>query len=581
MMNPVMNPVRDACPDETETVTASPARTEYEQPLALYVGGPTGSRRHLLAAGVTRLGRGAESQIVLDDPRVSRAHALLEVGEQLLLSDLGSANGTHASGVRLQPGEARQVLAGQTFFIGDSALVVRPASLGNPPRRCFATLEELRAELEGFDAGREADTVLLLEVRSLEGRPASLLAAVLGELLCAPHDWMLRTGRNQLLLGLTLASTTDAPRLEREALQRLFGWSIGAEAEWCLCSLGELRADPAGVIGARRARAPHALGGGSVVLLDPAMQAMHRTLLRVAPAPVSVLILGETGSGKDVVASMLHELSPRAHKSFVRLNCATVPEQLLESELFGHERGAFTSAVAAKQGLLEAAEGGSVFLDEIGDVPLALQAKLLRVLESGEVQRLGSVRSRKVDVRFIAATNRDLTQDVEAGHFRRDLYYRLNCVTLTLPPLRERPTEIEPLARLFLARACERFELSERTFSAAALTALKAHSFPGNVRELRNLVDRATLLSSGPAIEPQHFGLPLSVPPDGREPASGAPQAPVTTMLPDAASESERIQAALARCGGNQSRAAKLMGIARRTLVRRMSSLGLPRPRAR
>jgi transcriptional regulator with GAF, ATPase, and Fis domain len=292
-----------------------------------------------------------------------------------------------------------------------------------------------------------------------------------------------------------------------------------------------------------------------------------------------VLVLGETGAGKDVIAAMLHELSTRAAKAFFALNCATLPEALLESELFGYERGAFTGASMSKPGLLEATDGGTVFLDEIGDLPLALQAKLLRVIESHEVTRLGALKPRTVDVRFVAATNRDLARDVSTGRFRQDLYYRLNGVTLTVPPLRERPTDIEPLARLFLDAARARFETGDVHFSPAALAALAAHDWPGNVRELKSTVERAALLARSRVIEPNDLGLPSGDASPAASAASIARVTQVSELSSSLDSERERIVRTLQECGGNQSRAATMLGVSRRTLVRRISELGLPRPR--
>jgi two-component system, NtrC family, response regulator AtoC len=317
-----------------------------------------------------------------------------------------------------------------------------------------------------------------------------------------------------------------------------------------------------------------------VALLDPAMLELEQTVTRVARAPVSVLILGETGVGKELVAAMLHDRSLRHAMPYVRLNCASLPEALLESELFGHERGAFTGAVSTKRGLLEVADGGTVFLDEIGDLPLALQGKLLRAIEARETTRIGGTRCLHIDVRFVAATHRELERDVGKGHFRRDLLYRINCVTLNVPPLRDRPLDIEPLARFFAEQAAAHFGTPRVTFSAAAIAALSAHAWPGNVRELRNVVERAALLSTSLVVEPSHLALPSQ---------SGEYEIrlPVLDELPGSLptagleqAERLRIAAALRDCGGNQSRAAKLLGLSRRTLVRRIARLGLPRPRA-
>ena len=330
-----------------------------------------------------------------------------------------------------------------------------------------------------------------------------------------------------------------------------------------------------------RGDVPLTLMRGNVLFEDAAMMAIRQTVLRVAKTPVPVLVLGETGVGKDVIAAMLHELSPRANRPFVAINCASLPETLLETELFGHERGAFTGAIVAKPGLLEAAEGGTVFFDEIGDLPLALQAKLLRVFESREVTRLGALKPRNVDVRFVAATNRDLARDVSTGRFRQDLYYRMNCIGVTVPPLRERCADIVPLAKLFLESVRFRCEAADVRFSPAALSAMNAHTWPGNVRELKSAVERAAIFARGELIEPNDLGLPTA----SSGPAAAPPKRPSITQGPPEIEttpdlERERIVRALEACGGNQSRATRLLGMSRRTLVRKIAALGLPRPRA-
>jgi two-component system, NtrC family, response regulator AtoC len=302
------------------------------------------------------------------------------------------------------------------------------------------------------------------------------------------------------------------------------------------------------------------------VMRDPVMQDLRRTITRVAPSDANILVLGETGVGKDVVASLVHQLSPRQEKPFLRLNCACLTESLIESELFGHEKGAFTGATATKPGLIESAEGGTVFLDEIGELPLSIQAKLLRTLESRELLRVGSVRPRTVDVRFVAATNRDLDTEVEAGRFRRDLLYRLNTIRLQVPPLRARPSDISALAQQFLENACERFGLGPRSLSDEAVQALVACPWPGNVRELRNVIERSVLLSDDPVLRAHHLDLARPLTPTA--PAAAAPM-----------DERERILDALTRCGGNQSRAAELLDMPRRTFVRRLAELDIPRPR--
>ncbi len=245
----------------------------------------------------------------------------------------------------------------------------------------------------------------------------------------------------------------------------------------------------------------------AVVIQNPAMRDLYRLATRAGHSRINVLISGETGTGKEILAEAVHRASPRACGPFVCFNCAAVADTLLESELFGHERGAFTGAAQAKQGLVEAASSGTLFLDEIGEMSLTLQAKVLRVIETKQVLRVGATRPRAADVRFVAATNRDLDQDIAAGRFRKDLYFRLNGISLSIPPLRARTDEILPLARLFLAEAAAQLGEALSTLTPRALAQLLDYAWPGNIRELRNLMERAHLLASGGLIGPEHLPL--------------------------------------------------------------------------
>ena len=320
------------------------------------------------------------------------------------------------------------------------------------------------------------------------------------------------------------------------------------------------------------------------IVNDPAMHALYALVDRIAAGNINLLIIGETGAGKELVAERLHHRSRRHARPFLRLNCAAVAESLLEAELFGYERGAFTGATQAKPGLLEAADGGTFFLDEVGEMPLTLQAKMLRALESQQVLRVGSLSPRAIDVRFVAATNRNLEKQVHLGLFREDLYFRLNGATVIVPPLRERVGEIGPLAAEFIRATSE--DLGRRpapTLRPEALLMLQGYAWPGNVRELKNFIERAVLVAPGDELLPEHFpiqriastlhlhriGLQTLPPP--------APPAPPASGGTDA--ERERILAVLADCGGNQSRAAKELGISRTTLVTRLDGYGVPRPR--
>jgi two-component system response regulator AtoC len=307
------------------------------------------------------------------------------------------------------------------------------------------------------------------------------------------------------------------------------------------------------------------------------MADVNKLVQLVASSELSVILLGETGVGKEVTADTIHRASPRAKGPFVRVNCAAIAPALLDSELFGHEKGAFTGAATRKVGLIESADGGTLFLDEIGEATLDVQTKLLRTLESREVRRVGSVDVRLVDVRFIAATNRDLPALAVAGAFRRDLYFRLNGVTIMIPPLRERRDEILVLARTFLERAATARGEKPPAITSQAAAVLEAHDYPGNVRELKNLVERALVFSGGNEIRKEHLMLKSSSGVEPREPETDPAASSLHGEID--ALERQRILDALDKTAGNQTRAAKLLGIARRTLIHRMESYGLPRPR--
>ena len=306
-----------------------------------------------------------------------------------------------------------------------------------------------------------------------------------------------------------------------------------------------------------------------VVAESPAMQAVLKRAHDFADSDAPVVILGESGSGKEVVARALHAASPRRGKSFVAVNVAALPAELLESELFGHVRGAFTGATAEKQGLLEAAHGGTLFLDEIAELPLLLQPKLLRALEDGEVRRVGDTRAFGVDVRFVCATHQDLERRVAAGLFREDLYYRLKVLVLRLPPLRERPEDVLPLARRFLAEE----KRPGPGFGPEAERLLLAYRWPGNVRELGNVVRHATALARGGHRAGAPAGRAAGAAGPGRATPGRAGDDDARTL---AEVERDHVLRVLERCGGSQSEAARVLGIGRNTLWRKLRAWELP-----
>jgi len=316
-----------------------------------------------------------------------------------------------------------------------------------------------------------------------------------------------------------------------------------------------------------------------VIAESPAMRKVLDLATRVAPHPTTVLITGESGTGKEVIARAIHRMSPRHDARFVAVNCGAIPEHLLESELFGHSRGAFTGATADKRGLFEEADGGTLLLDEVGDLPATLQVKLLRVLQEGEIRPVGEARSRRVDVRVLAATARDLERDTAGGTFREDLYYRLNVVRIHIPPLRERPQDIEPLVAALLARAVKRSGRAV-TLLPDALGALRAGAWPGNVRELENAIERAAVLSADGVIRAEAFeavGRSGGRAVNGFDADSARPTARPPVRLEDAVTSAERqaIRAALDAAGGSRAEAAKLLGISQRNLFYKLKKLAL------
>jgi two-component system nitrogen regulation response regulator NtrX len=331
----------------------------------------------------------------------------------------------------------------------------------------------------------------------------------------------------------------------------------------------DVLAQAAHVTALRSAEPAAAHDASGMIGKSPAIQRLLADIQRVAPSQAKVLVTGENGSGKDLVAEAIHRLSKRADKPFVKLNCAAIPKDLVESELFGHEKGAFTGAMQRRTGRLERADGGTLFLDEIGDLSLEAQAKLLRAIETGEVDRVGATDTVQVDVRIVSATNKDLAGAIERGEFRRDLFYRLNTLPLHVPPLRERSGDIPLIAEHYLAAFCRAEGKPSKRLTPEALEVLREYRWPGNVRELKNLMERAAILTEGSDVRAEDLALWLESTPESEEPAGLRGEIERR--------EAEAIRKALEAANWNVTQAAAGLGIDRTNLHRKMRKYGVSR----
>jgi DNA-binding NtrC family response regulator/pSer/pThr/pTyr-binding forkhead associated (FHA) protein len=521
-------------------------------------------------SGSWTIGRAPDNRIQIDDSKASRTHAALHIGEALELEDLASANGTKLSGQAVPASQRVTVEPGALIEIGSTLLVVQ--SRGALPVRPLASHGHFEARLEEELLSRRRTNrspLAVIRVR-LEGEidRATLESALTEEL--RPQDLVAGYAPGEFELLVTEAARPRAERVASQIRERLSKGDVAVS----VAMFPEDGTNAQELI-ARASLAPRGEeAAGGYVVADGAMKELHRVIERVALGNISVLLLGETGVGKEVIAETLHARSPRRDQPLVRLNCAALSETLVESELFGHEKGAFTGAKEPKLGLMEAADKGTLFLDEVGELPLTTQAKLLRAIEQREVLRVGAVKPRAVDVRVVSATNRDLEADVRTGRFRRDLLYRLNGVSLEVPPLRKRRSEIGPLVRTFLARSAAQLGFEVPSCTAPTLELLEAYAWPGNIRELRNVIERAVLLAQGGVIEPVH--LPFEKLSTRWTEAIDEDQ-----LTPADRTRKGRIVEALDLYAGNQTRAADHLGVSRQTLSKWLDAYGLKRPRRR
>jgi two-component system, NtrC family, response regulator AtoC len=570
--------------------------------------------------GEVSIGSAEGSDIRLTEASIAPLHAVLSTGPRMTLRDASGGASTVVGTKRLAVGESHPVSPGVVILLGAVTIVVQ-ASGASTRLRHVRSHDYFEGRLEDECARAESNhsAFAVIRLRFLRHQAQALEEGFTRHLRPVDLVAMYAADEYELLL-------TDTPP-ERALL--IAGW---IKDELKNKGLGELKLGLA--TWPSDGRSPEALLAAAGVgvhgrsELPPSrvssIEALRPLIERVAQANINVLILGETGVGKEVLARRIHELSPRAESPLLCVNCAALSETLLESELFGHERGAFTGAIQSKPGLLEVAEGGTVLLDELGEMPLSIQVKLLRVVETRSVTRVGGLKARVIDVRFMAATHRDLEGEITRGRFREDLYYRLNGVSLVVPPLRDRRDEIRPLAQAFVAECAKQGGRPVPRLSSAAFAVLERYAWPGNVRELRNVMERAVMLTESDIIDlvhlplerlgrtlplersselpvvPQAPSVPSTFPSAGRDTdpailsvrpgsysfAPGAERTPATREQPavtEPALEDERarILRALERCAGNQTHAARLLGVSRRTLISRIERYNLPRPRKR
>ena len=521
------------------------------------------------------VGRTAPADIEIPDPGLSRQHARFTWDDQgIWVEDLQSTNGTKKNGARI---ERAKLLPGDEIAIGAVMVTVHMISSIDEELRGFDGHDRFIAALadEITRARTFQRPLALLMVRSAKAEHVSRWASRL-RMGLRPVDRVGIYGPAAVLVAL--------PEATPDAVHALASQLSGGDPP-LVCGAVSFPADGSSVdeliaalqVATRVGKAPAPSDAAAVVVKNAAMKAVMATVKRLASSTIAVLINGETGTGKEVIARAIHDAGARKKQPLRSINCAAIPGMLIESVLFGHEQGAYTGADKSARGIFEQAEGGTVLLDEIGELAASAQAALLRVLETKRVTRVGGEKEIEVDVRVIAATHRDLEGMVEAGRFRQDLLYRLNTVTLRIPPLRERVDEIRPLAERFLKDARRQAGSDVRTIDARAMAALESYGWPGNVRELRNVIERAVVLAEGEAITPADLtdkvrGGTRAL---AGEPEVGADEPPGDYKEHVRRYEAELILRALHKANGNQTEAARALNLPLRTLVHKIQTYGI------
>lgn len=603
--------------DTTQTVSKTPQQRSSgdagDSPIGFLTitDGENVGQAYPLKLGTTSVGRDSQCQIQLLDTQVSRRHIEIEAtNDAVTLTDLKTTNGTYVDG---KPVKKTPLKHGDEIRIGLTTLqiaLVRPlgklAGVENLHDHAFF-VERLDEEIDRSRRFERSLTVMMLHFADGPATVATAAKKIMASI--RTMDLLALYGQNDLELLLPETGKAEAKKLAQgfvKLLKKQSDIKIGlasypADATnrdqiielsrvplWMDQSgASEISYKSGGTGGTSLPKSPAPDAQASGLISDPRlvlhsakMRSLYETALRIASSPIAVLIQGETGTGKEMVAETIHRQSDRGDKPFVAINCGAFTQSLLESELFGHERGAFTGAEQRKIGLLEAVKGGTLFLDEIGEITPPLQVKLLRVLQDNIIRRVGGTESIKVDFRVISATNRNLHKMVETNNFREDLYYRLNAIILEVPPLRERLDEIPHLANFFLKQYRLAYHKADLQLTQAAHDALIQYHWPGNVRELKNCLERAVVITPGTVIFPENLHLPA--------PRQSTPKPQLNlrrdetiagemrTLLDDY--EKQLLVNALQKTGWNQTRAAALLKIPRRTLVSKLKKHGISRP---
>ncbi|CAN5527199.1 hypothetical protein BH11MYX1_BH11MYX1_21180 [soil metagenome] len=583
--------------------------------LQLVVIGNGAFATHPLPAGASlTIGRSNRCEISIDDESMSRRHALLKLGETVTIEDLGSVNGTRVRGKAVELGRPVAIAVGELVGLGTISVILQQLSRPGRPRRLWAhDYFEARLEEECARQARSGVAFALLHVHPDQRVPTSFIEETLGDVL-RDTDIFGRYGPHEYEVILPDSPPAKAEEAVRRIEAKLLERGLKCRIVFACCPRdGGSPYQLAAKVQAPPVKDKATMGVSDIVVSDVQMKSLHQMVEQIADSKIGVLLLGETGVGKEVFARAVHQASRRAAGPFVELNCAALTETLLESELFGHEKGAFTHATSAKAGLIESADGGTLLLDEIGDMPLTTQVKLLRVIEGSQLRRVGALKARAIDVRFVAATNSNLEAQMESGAFRRDLFFRLNGVTIVIPPLRERLAELEMMAKAFIRGSWSRNSGPAPALAPDAVELMRIYSWPGNGSELKTMVERAVLRCGQGPIRVEHLPADkmrsmlmtarssapsgrlasrtgetrLPSPADSRDgdgrsadtPPSGR-VASVRSFRRGSDEERKQIMDALDQAGGNQTLTARILGISRRTLVNRLNDyVQIHRPR--